>query len=206
MIASFLSRRERARKLARVLSVPLMLSMMLALPQPIAESLRVELGAEHLWPTHGDRDIQTTSLNAFVGRSLFHQAWVAWRAGVTATYAAGSIVQFDEQFHDVRFADTALGFGPAFVLRVQTPELARFTLGIEGSGAFVLYSRDFPAGGDLYNFMWRAGLQLEYRACAACWIGVGYRVMHVSNGQGLGPQNPSYEARGLSVWLAWSPW
>lgn len=183
--------------------------MLLAAPQQLvdyASAYHIELGIERMWPVdRPGRDIDTTSFNVLVGRGLFDQEWLVWRAGVTGTYATGSIMQLDEHFHDVRLYNSAVGLGPVGLLRLQTPELARLRLSLEGSGGFIVYSEHFPAGGDIYNFMWRAGLSLEARISARCSLGLGYRVMHVSNGQGLGPQNPSYEARGFSLWFGWIP-
>jgi len=138
-----------------------------------------------------------------IGRQVFETCCFAWRAGITATSATGYIVQFDEHLHDTQLESNAVGIGPTAVLRLQTPELARWVLSFEGSGAFILYSRHFPAGGDVYNFMWRAGPSLSYRFDDTWSAGAGARVMHVSNGQGLTPKNPSYAALGVTLWLAW---
>lgn len=169
----------------------------------VAPRWTLEVGAEHLWPTHADRRIATTSVNAVAGRGAFDSCCFAWRAGVTATSATGYIIQLDEGLHDMRLDSDAIGIGPTGIVRVQTPELARFVLSFEGSGAVILYGRGFPSGGDIYNFMWRTGPSVSHRFSESWSAGVGARVMHVSNGQGLTPKNPSYEARGLTFWLAW---
>jgi len=163
---------------------------------------RIEAGIERLWPTHADRQIATTSVNAFMGGNLWRRRWLAWRVGLTMTYADGYIVQFDEHFRNVRFDTSAGGLGPSGLVRLQTPEWAGVTLALESSGGLLLYTRHFPAGGDIYNFMWRAGPSLEARVAPSWWVGAGLRWMHVSNGQGLHPGNPAYNARGASLWLA----
>ncbi len=175
--------------------------MAAALPPPLPDRFHVEAAVEHLWPIDDSRRIKTTSANAWIGRGILHQSWLAWRAGVTATWATGYILQFDDQFRDIRFDNAAAGVGPSLALRLQTPELARLVVGVEGSGGLIFYTRRFPAGGDIYNFMWRAGPSIECHVAERWWLGAGFRVMHVSNGQGLGPQNPSYEARGAVIWL-----
>jgi hypothetical protein len=168
---------------------------------PDPHVLRVEAGVEHLWPVHADRQIATTSANVVLGAGVFGSRWLVWRAGLTLTYAEGYIVQWNEHFRDVRFDTSAGGLGPVVLLRVQAPELARVKIAFEGSGAVLLYTRGFPAGGDRYNFMWRAGPSLEAHLSGSYWLGAGLRWMHVSNGQGLVPRNPAYNARGVSVWL-----
>lgn len=169
-----------------------------------AEGLRAEGQAEYLWPTHADREISTVSLHALLGQGFFSQSWLSWRAGLTTSYAWGNIEQLDDQFRSIHYDNAALGVGPVGLLRLQTPPLARLSVGGDASGGLLLYTQHFPAGGDVYNFMWRAGVLLEYRASAAVWAGAGFHVMHVSNGQGLGPHNPSYEGRGVAFWLSFA--
>lgn len=174
-------------------------------PEPVrasGQALRAEIEAEYLWPTSEDRRIHTVSIHGLVGRGFFGASWIGWRAGLTASYAWGHILQLDDQFRDVRSDNAALALGPMLLLRLQTPELFGFSFGGDGSGGILLHSREFPAGGDIYNFMWRAGLLLERRLAEQIWLGASFHVMHVSNGQGLGPHNPSYEGQGAGLWLS----
>ncbi len=189
------------RRRARAVAAAALLVTSSASAEPSTEPWRGELEAEYLAPTHDDRQIRTLSLHARVGRKLLGLSWLSWRAGVTLTTAWGNIVQLDESFRDVRRESSATGAGPTGSLRLSSPPLWGLSLGADASGGLLLYSREFPAGGDVYNFMWRAGLFVEERA-APVWLGAGLHVMHVSNGQGLGPHNPSYEARGVGMWLA----
>ena len=50
--------------------------------------------------------------------------------------------------------------------------------------------------------MWRAGPLLEYKVGSSKRLGLGYQWAHISNGQGLATQNPSYDARGAAVTFA----
>ena len=169
---------------------------------PAQRGWAVELGAEHLWPTKADRQITTTSLDLVVGRAAFDSCCLVWRAGLTATAASGHILQYGEDFREVRLDSDGLGIGPTGIVRLQTPELLRLTLSFEGSVAFIVYDRPFPAGGDWYDFMLRVGPSLGYRIDSSWSVAAGVRWMHVSNGQGLTPKNPSYEGRGLVLWVA----
>ncbi len=173
-----------------------------SVPPAAAAGWRAEAQAEYLWPTADGRDIRTLSVHALVGRGFFDASFISWRAGVTASYAWGHIIQLDDQFQDVRYENAAGALGPMGLVRLQTPPLIGFSIGGDASGGLLLYTRDFPAGGDIYNFMWRAGLLLEYRVNDDLGVGAGFHVMHVSNGQGLGPQNPSYEGAGPGLWLS----
>jgi hypothetical protein len=163
--------------------------------------LRLEVETEYLWPSKIDREIDTGSVHLVVGRE---DAWFGWRAGATATHASGHIIQLDDELSRVRHDSAAGGIGPVGLVRIATPELARIRVALEGSGGLLLYTRAFPAGGSLYNFMWRVGPSIEIRVRDAQWLGLGLRWMHVSNGQGLGPDNPSYEGLGATAWLGWT--
>src|SRR5690606_20627380 len=67
----------------------------------------------------------------------------------------------------------------------------------------VFYRPDFPPGGDFYNLAWQLGGAVAVRITERLRLGFGVRWMHVSNGQGLGAQNPSYEGVGFPVSLDW---
>ena len=114
-------------------------------------------------------------------------------------YAWGDITQLGEAFREVELQNSAYGIGPVAVVRLTPVQLRRFSLLLDVSGAFILYSQDFPAGGDFYNFMWRAGPALAYELSHEYGVSIRYSWMHVSNGQGFDQDNPSYDARGVSV-------
>lgn len=137
--------------------------------------------------------------NAAIGVDVFPEIGLSAFGGVTLTYASGYILQWNDRFEDVRYDTEAAGVGPIFLLRWAPIRVAGFALAAEMVGGIVLYSDDFPAGGDIYNFTWRFGGSLSYRVNDRLTFSAGVRWMHVSNGQGLGPQNPSYEGVGFPI-------
>ena len=82
-------------------------------------------------------------------------------------------------------------------MRYQPFVYRGFSISPDFSGGLIFYSDKFPHGGDIYNFMWRMGGAVHYRFNKKYAINLNVKWMHVSNGQGLGPQNPSYEAWGI---------
>ncbi|MFQ5469725.1 MAG: acyloxyacyl hydrolase [Gammaproteobacteria bacterium] len=80
--------------------------------------------------------------------------------------------------------------------------LNSLSLHLIGSGNFIVYSERFPAGGDYYNFMRRAGPMVKYKIGNSMSIGLSYQQSHVSNGQGLSSRNPSYDAHGFALRVA----
>ena len=160
---------------------------------------KAEAGWEYLVPTHFLRDISTASVNAVAGVEFFKRVRVSLNAGVTFTFAYGSITQWNEKFKDVKYFNRAFGAGPIFLLRVE-PYLGKgFSFSGDINLGVILYSTHFPYGGDIYNFMSRLGGSLIYRINKNYALSVSGKWMHVSNGQGLSAFNPSYEAAGTSM-------
>ena len=160
---------------------------------------KLEFGAEYLWSVEDDREIQTMSFNAVIGKEFFKKIHLSPYGGITATYAWGNIIQLNDNFQEVKYDNAAFGIGPVFMVRFEPLVYRGFSLGVDASGGIIFYTEDFPAGGDFYNFMWRIGPTVAWRINNKHAINAGYRWMHVSNGQGLGQHNPSYAAQGISV-------
>lgn len=188
--------------------VPVLLFIQTAYAQPDSGSnilafelskFKWESGVEYLWPVERERQIQTVSFNAFIGKEFFRKIHLSPYGGITATYAWGNIIQMNDTFQEMEYDNAAFGIGPVFMMRFELLVYRGFTLGADASGAVVFYSSDFPAGGDFYNFMWRIGPTAAWRFNSKYSINAGYRWMHVSNGQGIGQHNPYYPAQGISI-------
>jgi lipid A 3-O-deacylase len=162
-------------------------------------TLKFESGVGYLIPTHDTRSIHTITGDLLIGTSFFKRTPLSIYTGVTTTYAWGTIVQWDDSFNNVTYENSAFGVGPAFMLRYEPFIWKYLSLSPDFGGSFIFYSNKFPYGGDVYNFMWRMGAAVHYHINSRCALNVNVKWMHVSNGQGLGPDNPSYEAWGLGV-------
>jgi hypothetical protein len=165
-------------------------------------ALRADAELEYYFPTKSDRPIRTVFANVVIGVPVLHEVLVL-EAGLTATGAWGSITQWNERFVDVRYDTGVVGAGPIFLVRCEPVHLGRFALSLDALGGVVFYSAAFPPGGDVYNFTWRLGGAFLVRVTEPLSISVGTRWMHVSNGQGLNPHNPSYEGIGFSVGISY---
>jgi len=156
-------------------------------------------------PTKPGRQIHSVFLDALVGVELWAPLGVSVHGGLTGTVASGYITQWDENFVDVRYDTSVGGAGPMFAIRIEPArplcpgDCAGFSLSLDFTGALVLYTAHFPPGGDIYNFAWRMGGSLGYAVSPRCRLELGARWMHVSNGQGLGGFNPSYEGAGVTL-------
>lgn len=74
---------------------------------------------------------------------------------------------------------------------------------VEGAFGAVYTSEDFPPDGTKWNYTQRYGVGLDVRVSEQIELALGYRHMHLSNGKGLGPQNPSYDGDGLVLAVFW---
>lgn len=164
------------------------------------------VGIEYLAPLEASRDIDTFNVSAFYSVKTFEVIGLSLSAGGTATHAKGDITQTEGALsegtlREVTYDTEAVGIGPVVLADLCLWRFDGLSVQVDASAGFIVYDRDFPAGGDRYNFMWRVGPVLQYTVDSGMLAGIGWLWMHVSNGQGTGPQNPSYDAGGLSLQL-----
>jgi len=162
------------------------------------------ISVEYLSPTGDDRDIKTYNLDLTTLMSKIDRLNLSIYAGIAATYATGNITQLKGDINQgtlrkVKLDNSAYGLGPGVLLSFRLIEMNRWSINLNGSGHFILYSERFPAGGDYYNFMWRGGPMIEYQVGREKTIGISYQRAHVSNGQGISQENPSYNASGFAL-------
>lgn len=162
------------------------------------------IAVEYLYPTADARDITTVNLNAYIRIKTIETVNLSILTGLTVTNATGDITQLEGDLNEgtlreSNYENEAVGLGPGILLDLLLWHGCKFSIHLDGSGGIIFYNQDFPAGGDRYNFMWRGGPVLRYDFGNGHDIGLGYLLMHVSNGQGVGPKNPSYDAQGVSL-------
>ena len=164
----------------------------------------VDTAVAYYLPTDLDsRRIHSVFGSGLLGASLVRDRRLTVYGGVMTTAAWGSIVQWGEDFERVRFETRAGGAGPSVLVRGEPVQRGRVSLRLEIGGSAIFYRPDFPPGGDFYNFAWQLGAAVAVRVSPRVRLGLGLRWMHVSNAQGLGPQNPSYEGVGLPISVDW---
>lgn len=164
----------------------------------------LRFGVDYFYPTSDSRDIRTINLNGYYPIKNLTAINLSFHGGVTATWAKGDIRQLEGELsegtlREVTYENNAVGIGPVILADLQLWSDNKFSIHIEGSGGILFYDKEFPAGGDHYNFMWRGGPALHFTIAKGRSIGLGYQWMHVSNGQGFGSKNPSYDAQGVSL-------
>lgn len=163
-----------------------------------------EYGLEYQQPTKNANQIHTVNLQVYFWKQYFKKSTVLIQVGGVASYASGYVghwvyagVEFYRDIHHC----SAVGLGPSIQFQYTAIQIKRFSLEAEANGAFLLYNTRFPYGGRIYNFMFRAGPNIGWDINHQARIKIGYRWMHVSNGTGVGEQNPYYEGQGVTFTL-----
>jgi hypothetical protein len=167
----------------------------------------LEIQVDSLDPTKADRRLETINVHALLGEKRIDARPLAVRFGLTLSRVTGFITQLEGDFnrgtlHEQTSESSAWGIGPVVQQRVRVLGCSVFTLRTDFGEGALWYNRAFPHGGRRYNFMLQAGPTIGYAPATGCLrVSIGYRWMHVSNGSGLGPQNPSYGAAGVMLGL-----
>jgi lipid A 3-O-deacylase len=171
-----------------------------------------EIELEYFSPQHEkDRNIDTISLN--LQKVNYSDDFLAVYSGLTFTRAWGDMTR-----RDVYSECDAYGIGPTGLIRLRIMGLnfmgysggSSVELSLDMSGSVIFWNKNFPTGGDFYDFMWRVGPKISCLIGENTVLNVGYKWMHVSNGQwewhGFGKtnfkateHNPSYNAKGITL-------
>lgn len=162
------------------------------------------ISGEYLGPTDRSRDIKTVVAEFGYAISEIEEINLSFHFDITGNYATGSITQLegrveDGTFREVRIENSAFGLGFGLLANLRFFKSKALSVSIVGIGNFIIHDRDFPAGGDRHNFMWRVGPTAEYAIDDSRSLGVSYHRTHISNGRGFRPQNPSYDAHGIAL-------
>lgn len=124
--------------------------------------------------------------------------------GATLMHASGHITQLtgsldDGSLRELRLASPGWGLGPSIGASLRAPISPAVSVSLDVKGAVLLHDRAFPAGGKRYNGLIEGGPSLHWRLDGGSELSFGARWLHLSNGQGLGAHNPSYDGRGVSL-------
>ncbi len=168
---------------------------------------KLHIAADYLFPQEESRDIRTLNLNIYYPIAEIKMLRLSLLAGLTATFASGEISQLEGELsegtlHEVTYDSDGIGIGPGLLVDLNLLTHKSIAFHLQAGGGVLLYDRDFPAGGDRYNFMWRVGPVLRYGFGDKQSISFGWIWTHVSNGQGFGSNNPSYDAHGPTLQFA----
>jgi hypothetical protein len=151
-----------------------------------------EFGLDRFEPLHADRQIHLTNAHAVLREKQTAGGALSLRLGLVAQHARGEITQLTDTLAQQTLDSPGTGLGLSAEARLRLWG----GLHLDASAAPMLYDRRFPAGGTHYNGMFQAGPSFSWPMGTGRWT-IGARWLHISNGRGLGPDNPSTEGRGL---------
>ncbi len=159
---------------------------------------------QQVWPTRANRQLKLTNASWFFAKTAVIEERLEIRLGGTVTRARGSITQLQGSLEDATLRSEVLessawGLGPTASANLRLVNIGASRIGLDASGSLMLYERGFPSGGSWYNGMLQAGPSLGLDLSRGRSLTAGVRWTHISNGQGLGAHNPSFDGRGVFV-------
>ena len=158
-----------------------------------AQDKKAEIQMDYLEHRGERRYIDLYNLHVFRQYKEMHGMSLHW--GLTVSRAVGSWAEKDTP--DVRLDSSAVGVGPAYMVRWTKPLGSKWEASFDATGAVLVYNDVHPAHTRNYDFMWRIGPRVTYKFNEKSALSVAYLGHHVSNGQRT--KNPGYNGIGFSI-------
>ena len=158
-----------------------------------AQDKKAEIQMDYLEHRGERRYIDLYNLHVFRQYKEMHGMSLHW--GLTVSRAVGSWAEKDTP--DVRLDSSAVGAGPAYMVRWTKPLGSKWEASFDVTGGVLVYNDVHPAHTRNYGFMWRIGPRVTYKFNERNALSVAYLGHHVSNGQRT--KNPGYNGVGLSI-------
>ena len=163
-----------------------------------AQDKKAEIQMDYLEHRGERRYIDLYNLHVFRQYKEMHGMSLHW--GLTVSRAVGSWAEKDTP--DVRLDSSAVGAGPAYMVRWTKPLGSKWEASFDATGAVLVYNDMHPAHTRNYGFMWRVGPRVTYKFNDRNALSVAYLGHHVSNGQRT--RNPGYNGVGFSIGYRYS--
>ena len=159
---------------------------------------KAEIQMDYLEHRGERRYIDLYNLHVFRQYKEMHGMSLHW--GLTVSRAVGSWAEKDTP--DVRLDSSAVGVGPAYMVRWTKPLGSKWEASFDATGGVLVYNGVHPAHTRNYGFMWRIGPRVTYKFNERNALSVAYLGHHVSNGQRT--RNPGYNGVGFSIGYRYS--
>ena len=159
---------------------------------------KAEIQMDYLEHRGQRRYIDLYNLHVFRQYKEMHGMSLHW--GLTVSRAVGSWAEKDTP--DVRLDSSAVGAGPAYMVRWTKPLGSKWEASFDATGGVLVYNDVHPAHTRNYGFMWRIGPRVTYKFNEKSALSVAYLGHHVSNGQRT--KNPGYNGIGFSIGYRYS--
>ena len=168
-------------------------TMQMHMGDSAVQDKKVEIQMDYLEHRGERRYIDLYNLHVFRQYKEMHGMSLHW--GLTVSRAVGSWAEKDTP--DVRLDSSAVGVGPAYMVRWTKPLGSKWEASFDATGGVLVYNDVHPAHTRNYGFMWRIGPRVTYKFNERNALSVAYLGHHVSNGQRT--KNPGYNGIGFSI-------
>lgn len=159
------------------------------------------VSGEVFFPEDADnRDIRIYAVSLLLENELRPGLLLIGAVGPTVT--RGVFVR-DEDPEGLELDSDRVGLGTAGFIRWRPARRGGIAPFVELAFGMLFTTRDFPPDGTPWNFNQRYGVGLDVQVSPRISLAVAYRHLHVSNGKGLVPENPSYDGDGLMLGIVW---
>ena len=173
-------------------------TMQMHMGDSTVQDKKAEIQMDYLEHRGERRYIDLYNLHVFRQYKEMHGMSLHW--GLTVSRAVGSWAEKDTP--DVRLDSSAVGAGPAYMVRWTKPLGSKWEASFDATGGVLVYNDVHPAHTRNYGFMWRIGPRVTYKFNEKSALSVAYLGHHVSNGQRT--KNPGYNGIGLSIGYRYS--
>ena len=173
-------------------------TMQMHMGDSTVQDKKAEIQMDYLEHRGERRYIDLYNLHVFRQYKEMHGMSLHW--GMTVSRAVGSWAEKDTP--DVRLDSSAVGAGPAYMVRWTKPLGSKWEASLDATGAVLVYNDMHPAHTRNYGFMWRVGPRVTYKFNDRNALSVAYLGHHVSNGQRT--RNPGYNGVGFSIGYRYS--
>ena len=168
-------------------------TMQMHMGDSAVQDKKAEIQMDYLEHRGERRYIDLYNLHVFRQYKEMHGMSLHW--GLTVSRAVGSWAEKDTP--DVRLDSSAVGAGPAYMVRWTKPLGSKWEASFDATGGVLVYNDVHPAHTRNYGFMWRIGPRVTYKFNERNALSVAYLGHHVSNGQRT--KNPGYNGIGFSI-------
>ncbi|MFI5221650.1 MAG: acyloxyacyl hydrolase [Bacteroidia bacterium] len=162
-----------------------------------------EISGEYYFPASYMRNVKSDFISVLIGKNIHSNtgAHYSINAGFFSIAAQGSTLETDLSNKEYTFLTSVKGMGPMVLGRVELVESNKFYFTGDFSTGMAFFDNKFPPQADYYDWVLKLGLGLGYHFNKHFSALLSARFMHLSNGKGFGPQNPTYEGYGYSFAL-----
>jgi hypothetical protein len=166
-----------------------------------ADEFALAGGAEYYTPQPGfdreNRDIDV-QLARIAAAAHLPQGWEL-QFGALLFRAHGTRTEASLAASPPQVASNAAGVGAGPLVRWNFLQFSHCRLFLDAEGDLLLADRPFPEHGSSYDFFLHTGGGISVWMSDTYWLESAFHFSHISNGQGFGPGNPTWQGNAVLI-------